>query len=638
MVRRYLYLYVVVAAILLLGVVASFTYTQQVSSEMLYWSYVRPVDINIYADIYNAKALGITSYVVRFTVPFYIGMRTDFYDVRFARAGIPLIQNLTRFVEGSYAVVDVVLPDPLDSGSYRNYLELYYGNPNASRTVLTKDRYPVYGWYAASRDCNSIDNVYGVQVYSYRDPYTGYYGFMSVVNVWWINVTVPGELRVYLYSRYNVNYNVTLYRGFTVTLYDFDYSLWNVKAYVGRYRYASYVGVISTTVVSFKVNHTGLYSVVARSLVSDYYGGIFKVELLSNGGRVAVFGNAGLLIPIDSRRGYVAAVLWDPGYVSYSFGSAAYVYRPVLPVATTIYATVYETVYKEMGYIYRTVYVTVPTTITAYGTLTVTVPAYTTFTTTVVTPITYVTTYYRPSPTTVTLVTTSYAMTIYYPVTTYIYMTRTVTTTVPLTLYYATTSTVTSTVTRTVTTSYTVTYTVTTPTTYTTTAVVPTTYTTTYATVTTIVTTYTSVIYRTTTVTSPWYVTVVTPISTVTKTTTITVPITATGIGSAVVPVYGTATVTLSNTNPYNVVTEVPVTYVAPNPEYTVILVEPYALGVAGLPQEIVTVTMPMPYPYTVTETTTVYEKTVDVSSIAIVGVVAALIGVAIGYLLVRRV
>jgi hypothetical protein len=637
MVRRYLYLYLVVAAILLLGVVASVIYTQQLSSEMLYWSYVRPVDLNIYADIYNAKALGITSYVVRFTVPFMIGMRTDFYDVRFVRAGTPLIQNLTRFVEGSFAVVDVVLPDALDSGSYRNYLELYYGNPNASRTVLTKDRYPVYGWYAASIDCNNIVNVYGVQVYSYKDPSTGMYGFTNVVNVWWINVTVSGELRVYLYSRYNTVYNVTLYRGFKVTPYDFDYSLWDVKAYVGSYRYASYVGTIYTTVVIFKVNHTGLYSIVARSLSNDYYGGIFKVELLSNGDRVAVFGNAGLLIPIDSRRGYVAAVLWDPTYVSYSIGSAAYVYRPVLPVATTIYATVYETVYKEIGYIYRTVYVTVPTTITAYGTLTVTVPAYTTFTTTVVTPITYVTTYFRPSPTTVTVTTTQYAMTVYYPITTYIYMTRTVTTTVPITLYYTTTSTVTSTVTKTVTTTSTVTKTVTSPSTYTTTTVVPTTYTTTYTTVTTIVTTYTSVIYSTTVVTSPWEVTVITPVSTVTKTTTITVPITNTGIGSAVVPVYGTATVTLSNTNPYDVVTEVPVTYVAPNPEHTVVLIEPYAIGVAGLPQEIVTVTMPMPVPgVTVTETTTVYEKTVDVSSIAIVGVVAALIGVAIGYLVKR--
>jgi hypothetical protein len=635
--RRYLYLYVVVAAILLLGVVASSIYTQQISSEMLYWSYVRPVDLYIYADIYNAKALGITSYLIRFTVPFYIGMRTDFYDVRFARAGTPLIQNLTRFVEGSYAVVDVVLPDVLDSGSYRSYLELYYGNPNASRTVLTKDRYPVYGWYAASIDCNSIDNVYGVQVYSYKDPVTGLYGFTDVVNVWWINVTVPGELRVYLYSRYNVDYNVTLYRGFRVTPYDFDYSLWNVKAYVGRYRYASYVGRIYTTVVTFKVNHTGLYSIVARSLLGDYYGGIFKVELLSNGNRVAVFGNAGLLIPIDSRRGYVAAVLWDPAYVSYSFGFAAYVYRPVLPVATTIYATVYETVYKEVGYIYRTVTVTVPTTITAYGTLTVTVPAYATLTTTVVTPITYVTTYFRPSPTTVTVTTTSYAMTIYYPVTTYVYMTRTVTTTTAYTSTVYMTRTVTSTVTRTVTTAYTVTTTVTTPYTYTTTTVVPTTYTTTYTTVTTIVTTYTSVIYRTTVVTSPWVVTVITPISTVTKTTTITVPITNTGIGSAVVPVYGTATVTLSNTNPYDVVTEVPITFVAPNPEHTVILVEPYAIGVAGLPQEIVTVTMPMPVPgVTVTETTTVYEKAVDVSTIVIVGVVAALIGVAIGYLVKR--
>ena len=635
MVRRYLYLYLVVAAILLLGV-ASAIYTQQISSEMLYWSYVRPVDINIYADIYNARSLGISSYVIRFTVPFYVGMRTDFYDVRFVRAGTPLIQNLTRFVEGSYAVVDVVLPDVLDSGSYRGYLELYYGNPNASRTVLTKDRYPIYGWYAASIDCNNIDNVYGVQVYSYKDPKIGY-SFTTVVNVWWINVTVPSELRVYLYSRYVVDYNVTLFRGFKVTPYDFDYSLWDVKAYVGSYKYASYVGTIYTTVVTFKVNHTGLYSIVARSLLNDYYGGIFKVELLSNGNRVAVFGNAGLLIPIDSKRGYIAAVLWDPTYVSYSFGSAAYVYRPVLPVATTIYATVYETVYKELGYIYRTVSVTVPTTITAYGTLTVTVPAYTTLTTTVVKPITYVTTYYLASPTTVTLYTTAYAMTMYYPVTEYVYYTRTVTTTVPLTLYYTTTSTVTSTATRTVTTSYTVTITVTSPSTYTTTAVVPTTYTTTYTTVTTIVSTYTSVIYRTTVVTSPWIVTVITPVSTVTKTTTITVPITSTGIGSVVVPVYGTATVTLSNTNPYEVVTEVPVTYVAHNPEHTVVLIEPYAIGVAGLPQETVTVTMPMPVPGgTVTETTTVYEKAVDVSSIAIVGVVAALIGVAIGYLVKR--
>jgi hypothetical protein len=634
--RRYLYLYLVVAAILLLGVVASVIYTQQLSSEMLYWSYVRPVDLNIYADIYNAKALGITSYVVRFTVPFYIGMRTDFYDVRFARAGTPLIQNLTRFVEGSSAVVDVVLPDALDSGSYRNYLELYYGNPNASRTVLTKDSYPIYGWHAASIDCNNIDNVYGVQVYSYKDPSTGSYGFTNVVSVWWINVTVPSELRVYLYSRYNTDYNVTLYRGFKVTPYDFDYSLWNVKAYVGSYRYASYVGTIYTTVVTFNVNHTGLYSIVSRSLSYDYYGGIFKVELISNGNRVAVFGNAGLLIPVDSRRGYIAAVVWDTTYVSYSFGSAAYVYRPVLPVATTIFATVYETVYKEIGYIYRTVYVTVPTTITAYGTLTVTVPAYTTLTTTVVTPITYVTTYYRPSPTTVTLYTTEYAMTIYYPVTHYVYYTRTVTTTIASTSTIYKYVTVTSTVTNTVTTSYTATITVTSPSTYTTTTVVPTTYTTTYTTVTTILSTYTSVIYSTTTVTSPWEVTVITPISTVTKTTTITVPITATGIGSAVVPVYGTATVTLSNTNPYDVVTEVPVTYVAPNPEHTVILVEPYAIGVAGLPQEIVTVTMPMPIGGTVTETTTVYEKAVDVSTIVIVGVVAALIGVAIGYLIKR--
>jgi len=634
MVRRYLYLYVVVAAILLLGVVASFIYTQQISSEMLYWSYVRPVDINIYADIYNARSLGISSYVVRFSVPFMAGMRTDFYDVRFVRAGTPLIQNLTRFVEGSSAVVDVVLPDALDSGSYRNYLELYYGNPNASRTVLTKDRYPVYGWYAASVD-NSIDNVYGVQVYSYKDPSTGLYGFTNVVSVWWINVTVPGELRVYLYSRYTVDYNVTLYRGFKVTPYDFDYSLWDVKAYVGSYKYASYVGTIDTTVVTFMVNHTGLYSIVARSLSNDNYGGIFKVELLSNGNRVAAFGNAGLLIPIDSRRGYIAAVLWDSTYVSYSFGSAAYVYRPVLPVATTIFATVYETVYKEIGYIYRTVYVTVPTTITAYGTLTVTVPGSSTLTTTVVTPITYVTTYFRPSPTTVTLYTTEYAMTMYYPVTHYVYVTRTVTTTTASTSTIYKYVTVTDTVTRTVTTSYTATITVTSPSTYVTTTVVPTTYTTTYTTVTTIVSTYISVIYSTTVVTSPWVVTVITPISTVTKTTTITVPITGTGIGSAVVPVYGTATVTLSNTNPYDVVTEVPVTYVAPNPEHTVILVEPYAIGVAGLPQEIVTVTMPMPIAGgTVTETTTVYEKTVDVSSIAIVGVVATLIGIAIGYLI----
>lgn len=632
MVSRYLYLYLVVAAILLLGVVAS-VMSQQISSEMLYWSYVRPVDLNIYADIYNAKALGITSYVVRFTVPFYAGMRTDFYDIRFVRAGTPLSQNLTRFVEGSSAVVDVVLPEVLDSGSYRDYLELYYGNPNASITVLTIDRYLVYGWYAASVDCNSINNVYGVQVYSYKDPNSGLYGFTKVVNVWWINVTVSGELKVYLYSQYNTDYNVTLYR-FKVTPYDFDYSLWDVKSYVGSYRYASYVGTISTTVVTFEVNNTGLYSIVVRSLSNDNYGGIFKVELYSNGNRVAVFGNAGLLIPIDSKRGYIAAVLWDPTYVSYSFGSAAYVYRPVLPVATTIFATVYETVYKEIGYIYRTVYLTVPTTITAYGTLTATVPAYTTLTTTVVTPITYVTTYYRPSPTTVTLTTTEYAMTVYYPITTYIYMTRTVTTTTASTSTIYKYVTVTDTVTKTVTTSYTATITVTSPSTYTTTTVVPTTYTTTYTTVTTIVTTYTSVIYSTTTVTSPWYVTVITPVSTVTKTTTITVPITNTGIGSAVIPVYGTATVTLSNTNPYDLVTEVPVTYGAPNPEYTVVLVEPYAIGVAGLPQEIVTVTMPMPIGGTVTETTTVYEKTVDVSSIAIVGVVAALIGIAIGYLI----
>jgi len=596
---------VAIIVVLVAGVLATAMLPQYVSGDIAtevglstWWWRVK-VHVYVYANLINAyKIIGTNPWVSLF-IDYRSQMNPDFSDVRFVYNG-NYMGTYWRFVSSSTAaIVYVQLPSDSKAVVTPYTFYMYYGNPNAK--MWGQSNVPAIGF--VWRDWQDWYEYDMLETKGVNLPYTAGWGMMAL----WIRADSgntyyrlslgkrggPAFLKLCLLRGiWDINYVDATAKDF----YSYIYDVYNVACY----------DPTNVDYVDLAIPERGWYTVLFR-WAAGAFGFTDIMDLSTNN----MFGNAVDVVPMsgDKYRYWLVPVLWNSNYYSYSFGDPERVAAAVAAVPTVVWNATLGGSYYEVGYMPRTVTVTVPFFTTVTTSIPVVLPPNTTVTTTVYMPITTITTWIPIEPTTIT---------------------KTFTVTVPSFTYREYTTTVTMPVKS----PYTVTSTITTTASYTTVVDTITTVTTITSTLVTSSTKYTTV-----TVTSPWRITQVSPYTTVTSTITTTIPVTTTIYETATVPVYYTETLTLSNTNTATVTTTVPLTAAVNGAEATYIYNNPVVIGPEAGPEAITTTAYWVVRSVeTTTVTTTVGAAAAGVSWLGwvVLLVMLAVMGFAIFYLVKR--